>query len=162
MCLSMSYPFQCGYFLSHSVCKSHSTSFWISLRELSHMQLYIYCMCGKREGQKLPMSSPWSVLHFLNQNQLVTSKHIGPFPSFWFLSLWKIFYLFERVRESIRMRWGRRIRGGWRSKCPSEQGWAGSLMWGLISGPWDHYPCQKHWATQAPLVSLLLLLDFSQ
>ena len=32
LCLSFSYPFLCGHFLSHPIWRSHSPSFWISLR----------------------------------------------------------------------------------------------------------------------------------
>lgn len=32
VCHSLSYLFQCGYFLSYLVCRSHSASFWSSFR----------------------------------------------------------------------------------------------------------------------------------
>ena len=43
LCLSFSYPFLCGHFLSHPIWRSHSPSFWISLRGNC-------CVCLWEEG----------------------------------------------------------------------------------------------------------------
>lgn len=61
VCLSFSYPFRYGYLLIHLVCRSHSVSFWLSLRELLCVQLYIWCFHRRREIQKTPMSPSWSL-----------------------------------------------------------------------------------------------------
>lgn len=44
VCLIFSYPFQCGYFVNHLICRSQSASFWISPK--GNFFVCIWCFKG--------------------------------------------------------------------------------------------------------------------
>lgn len=53
VCLSISYPFQCGNFLTHLIYRSNSISGF--KRELLHVQLLIQCVHRRRGFQEPPI-----------------------------------------------------------------------------------------------------------
>ena len=76
VCLSLSWPFWCVYFLRHLICRGHSTNSWISLRRNDplvavcsyfnflepnwlliteiKMTQWCMCICGRRGSQEPP------------------------------------------------------------------------------------------------------------
>lgn len=73
--LSISYLFGCGYFLICFMCRSYSTSFWISLS--SHCSTYSCTFGGPWKGAVLETCTmpAWSASHPLFQS--------FPFPLLW-------------------------------------------------------------------------------
>ena len=90
VCLSLSCLFWCGYFLSHPMCRSHSTSFLVSLKESCSMCSFIFStFVGKGKFRSLLCChfglEPLGVFfnHSMNIPSLLSSSSFPSFSEKW-------------------------------------------------------------------------------